>query len=315
MRLRVSLACILLAAAAALASAQEQDFSKVEVRATKLADNLYLLQGMGGNITASAGPDGVLLVDDEFAPLADKIRATLRAQGADKPVRFVVNTHYHFDHTGGNLPFAQAGATVIGSEELRARLMSGGTIGNGATILHAVKPVEPAALPTVTFGHELTVHLNGEDIRVVHYPHAHTDGDSIVYFPRGNTVAMGDIYRRPGFPFIDINGGGGIAGMIDACQAVLKTVPADARIIPGHGEPATVPDLRAYVQMLQDTRAAVAKAIQAGKTLAQMKQEHVLGAWSAQYSAPQAFIDTDAFTDTLFNSLTAHAARHGKPHR
>jgi glyoxylase-like metal-dependent hydrolase (beta-lactamase superfamily II) len=178
-----------------------------------------------------------------------------------------------------------------------------------------VKPVEPAALPTVTFDHELTVHLNGEDIRVVHYPHAHTDGDSIVYFPRGNTVAMGDIYRRPGFPFIDINGGGGIAGMIDACQAVLNTVPADARIIPGHGEPATVPDLRAYVKMLQDTRAAVAKAIKAGKTLAQMKQEHVLGAWSAQYSSPKAFIDADAFTDTLFNSLTAHAARHGTPHR
>jgi cyclase len=314
MRPQPALASILLAAAS-VAVAQQQDFSKAEIRTTQLAEHLYLLQGAGGNITVAVSPDGVLLVDDDYAALADKIRTALKTVGAEAPVRFVVNTHYHYDHTGGNLSFAQGGATVIGAEELRARLMSGGTAGNGAGIMREIKPVEGGALPTVTFDHQLTVHLSGEDIRVLHYPHAHTDGDSIVYFPKANAVAMGDIYRRPGFPFIDLSGGGSIGGMIDACQAVLKSVPANAHIIPGHGDPAGVADLRTYVKMLEDTRAAVAKALKAGKTLAQMKQEHLLGAWSAQYSPPKTFIDTDAYTDTLYNSLTAHAAHSGKPVR
>jgi len=312
MRLRLDLLCILLAAGAACA--QQQDFSKVEIKSTQLGEHLYLLQGAGGNITASVGADGVLMVDDEFAPLADKIRAALRAI-ADAPVRYVIDTHYHFDHTDANATFARAGATVIAADELRARLVSGGTIGNGATISREMKAAEPGALPQITFDHELTVHLNGEDVRAVHYPHAHTAGDSIIYFPTAHTVAMGDIFVRYGFPFIDLNGGGSIDGMIAACQAVLQQVPADERIIPGHGEPAGVEDLRTYLKMLEDTRAAVAKALKSGRSLAQMKQEHLLGAWSAQYSPPKAFIDTDAFTDTLFNSLNAHAARHGKPVR
>lgn len=310
MRLRLDLVCILLAAGGACA--QSQDFSKVEIKSTQLGEHLYLLQGAGGNITASVGADGVLMVDDEFAPLADKIRAALKAI-LDTPVRYVIDTHYHFDHTDGNAAFAQAGAIVIAADELRARLLMGGTIGNGASISREMKAAEPGALPQITFDRELTVHVNGEDVRAVHYPHAHTAGDSIVYFPRSNAIAMGDIFVRYGFPFIDLNGGGSIDGMIAACQAVLKEAPADARIIPGHGEPAGVEDLRTYLKMLEDTRAAVAKALKAGKSLAQMKQEHLLGAWSAQYSPPKAFIDTDAFTDTLFNSLNAHEARHGSP--
>ncbi|HET9329729.1 MAG TPA: MBL fold metallo-hydrolase [Steroidobacteraceae bacterium] len=290
--------------------------SKVEVKTAPIAAHLYVLQGAGGNITAAVGPEGVLLVDDEYAALADRIRAALASIGAkEQPVRFVIDTHYHFDHTAGNLPFAQAGATIIAADELRARLLTGGTIGNGATISREMKAVEPAALPVLTFDHQLTVHLNGEEIRAVHYPHAHTAGDTIVYFPGAHAVAMGDIFVRYGFPFIDLNGGGGVQGMIDACEAVLQQVPADAHIIPGHGDPAGVADLRTYLQMLKDTSAAVAQALKAGKTLAQMKQQHVLAAWSAQYSPPQAFVDTDAFIDTLYNSLSAHAARHGRPRR
>lgn len=315
MRLHCAVACILLAAAGA-ARAQEQDFSKVEVKTAPVAEHLYVLQGAGGNITAAVGPEGVLLVDDEYAALADRIRAALASVGArDQPVRFIINTHYHFDHTGGNLPFAQAGATVIAADELRARLVTGGTIGNGATISREMKAVEPAALPVLTFDHELTVHLNGEEIRAVHYPHAHTAGDTIVYFPGAHAVAMGDIFVRYGFPFIDLNGGGSVQGMIAACEAVLTQVPADAHVIPGHGDPAGVADLRTYLKMLKDTSAAVAQALKAGKTLAQMKQQHLLAAWSAQYSPPKAFVDTDAFTDTLYSSLSAHAARHGRPGR
>jgi glyoxylase-like metal-dependent hydrolase (beta-lactamase superfamily II) len=294
--------------------AQQPDFSKVEIRTTRIAEGLYVLQGSGGNMTASVGADGVLLVDDEYAPLADKIRAALR--GLDGPgeraVRFVINTHYHYDHTGANASFAQDGATVIAQDNLRPRLLTGGIAGNGGSISREVPAVEHAALPQVTFDHALTVHVNGDDIRAVHYPNAHTDGDSIVFFPKTGTVAMGDIYMRYGFPFIDINSGGSVQGIIAACEDVLRQVPADARVVPGHGEVAGVTDLREYLQMLKDTSAAVAGALKAGKTLARMKQERILGPWSERYSPPNAFVDTDAFTETLYNSLrVGHVARHG----
>ena len=324
----------ILLAAASLAAAQQQDFSKVEIRTTRLAEGLYVLQGAGGNMTASVGEDGVLLVDSEYAALADKIRAALRglggggtgsaggsSSGGDQPgsgarrdpaMRYVINTHYHFDHTGANAAFAQDGATVIAQDNVRVRLQTGGTAGNGGSISREVPAVEAAALPQVTFDHELTVHMNGDDVRAVHYPNAHTDGDTIVFFPHTGTVAMGDIYVRYGFPFIDINSGGTVQGMIAACEDVLGRVPADARVVPGHGEVSGVADLREYLQMLKDTSAAVAGALKAGKTLAQMKQEHILGRWSERYSPPKAFVDTDAFTETLYNSLRpGHVARHG----
>ena len=294
--------------------AQQPDFSKVEIRTTRIAEGLYVLQGSGGNMTASVGADGVLLVDDEYAPLADKIRAALRGLGGpgERAVRFVINTHYHYDHTGANASFAQDGATLLAQDNLRARLVTGGIAGNGGTISREVPAVEHAALPQVTFDHELTVHVNGDDIRAVHYPNAHTDGDSIVFFPKTGTVAMGDIYVRYGFPFIDINSGGSVQGMIAACEDVLRQVPADARVVPGHGEVAGVTDLREYLQMLKDTSAAVAGALKAGKTLARMKQERILGPWSERYAPPNAFVDTDAFTETLYNSLrVGHVARHG----
>jgi glyoxylase-like metal-dependent hydrolase (beta-lactamase superfamily II) len=200
---------------------------------------------------------------------------------------------------------------VIAHDNLRARLLTGGTAGNGGSITREVPAVEAAALPQVTFDHELTVHVNGDDVRAVHYSNAHTDGDSIVFFSRTGTVAMGDIYVRYGFPSIDINSGGSVQGMIAACEDVLRRVPADARVVPGHGEVAGVADLREYLQMLKDTSAAVASALKAGKTLAQMKQERILGPWSERYSPPKAFVDTDAFTETLYNSLRGHIARHG----
>jgi cyclase len=306
----------ILLAVCAGASAQDQDFSKVEIKTAQLAPNLYLLQGAGGNVTASVGADGILLVDDEFAPLADKIRAALMGLGVtDRPVRYVINTHYHYDHTGGNLPFAKGGTTLIAQDALRARLASGGTAGNGGSISREMKAVEPGALPQVTFDQELTVHLNGEDARAVHYANAHTDGDSIVFFPKAHVVAMGDIYVRYGFPFIDINSGGSVQGMIAACQDVLKRVPTDAKIVPGHGEVANVEDLRGYLKMLTETSAAVASALRAGKSLEQMKKEHLLGAWSEHYSPPKAFVDTDAFTETLVNSLNRRTPRHGGPLR
>lgn len=314
MRRALCLAILLVATASALA--QDQDFSKVEIKSTQLAPNLYLLQGSGGNVTASVGADGTLLVDDEFAPLVDKIRATLMGLGVtNRPVRYVINTHYHYDHTGGNLPFARGGTTLIAQQQLRARLASGGTAGNGGSISRQMQAVEPQALPQVTFEHALSVYINGEEVRAVHYPNAHTDGDSIVFFSKGHVVAMGDIFVRYGFPFIDINSGGSVQGMIAACEDVLRSVPADAKIVPGHGEVASVEDLRSYLKMLQDTSATVAKALKAGKSLAQMKREHILAAWSERYAPPKAFVDADAFIETLVNSLNRRTPRHGGPLR
>jgi len=172
------------------AAAQNEDFSKVELKVTKVSGSIYMLQGSGGNIAASVGEDGIVIVDDEFAPLADKIRAALKGI-ADKPVRFVINTHWHFDHTGGNEPFSQT-STVIAQDNVRKRLQTGGSMGNNGKVKADAKPASKGALPIITFDHDVSVHLNGEDIRALHFPHGHTDGDSIIFFPQSNVVHMGD---------------------------------------------------------------------------------------------------------------------------
>jgi cyclase len=217
--LRAFIAFTLLASSA---SAQEQDFSKVQIKVTKVSGNIYMLEGSGGNIAASVGGDGIVIVDDQYAPLADKIAVALKNTGVtDKPVRFIINTHYHGDHTGGNAPFANKGATIIAQDNVRKRMASGGKAGNGSSIAMDVKPAEPDALPIITFDHDVTVHLNGEDIRALHFPAGHTDGDSIIFFPKANVVHMGDDYVRYGFPFIDVTSGGSVQGMIAACEKVI----------------------------------------------------------------------------------------------
>lgn len=302
MRQRLFILCTLLAASALL-HAQQPDFSKIEIKATRVAGDIFLLQGDGGNIAASVGKDGIVLVDDEFAPLATKIGAALKALGiTDKPVRFIINTHYHFDHTGGNLPFANDGATIIAQDKVRERLISGGQAGNGGSVTFESKPSESGALPVITFEHDVSLHLNGEDIRALHYPAGHTDGDAIIFFPKANVVHMGDDYVRYGFPFIDIDAGGTVQGMIKACEDVIEKLPADVKVIPGHGDLSNLAEVREYVGMLKATSAAVGAALKAGKTLDQMKKEHVLAAWDKRYTGN--FISTDAFIETLFNSLS-----------
>jgi cyclase len=286
------------------ALAQQQDFSKVEIKVTKVSGNIYMLEGAGGNIAASVGEDGIVIVDDQFAPLADKIQAALKDLGiTNKPVRFVINTHYHGDHTGGNEPFNNAGSTVIAHDNVRKRLETGGTAGNGGSIKMENKPAAKAALPIITFEHDVTVHLNGEDIRAMHFPSGHTDGDSIIFFPKNNVVHMGDDFVRYGFPFIDVASGGSVQGIIDAMEKTTAQLPADVKVIPGHGALSNLDDVRAYTKMLKETSAAVEKALDLKKTLDQMKQEKTLAAWD-KFSG--SFINSDAFIETLYNSLTNH---------
>jgi len=291
-----------LMASQAARGSQGQDFSKVEIKATKVAGNIYMLQGAGGNIAASIGDDGIVIVDDQFAPLADKIQASLKSLGiTDKPVRFVINTHYHGDHTGGNAPFSNAGSTVIAQDNVRKRLESGGTAGNGGTIHMENKPAEKAALPIITFEHDVTVHLNGEDIRALHFPAGHTDGDSIIFFPKNNVVHMGDDFVRYGFPFIDVASGGSVQGMIAAMEKATAQLPADVKVIPGHGALSNLDDVREFTKMLKETSAVIEKALKAHKTLEQMKQEKILAPWK-KFSGDS--VNEDAFIETLYNSLT-----------
>jgi len=287
------------------ASAQDQDFSKVAIKVSKVSGNIYMLQGAGGNIAASVGDDGIVIVDDQYAPLAAKIQTALKNLGiTDKPVRFIINTHYHGDHTGGNAVFANTGSTVIAQDNVRKRLESGGTAGNGSSLKMEVQPAEKAALPIITFEHDVTVHLNGEDIRALHFPAGHTDGDAVIFFPKNNVVHMGDDFVRYGFPFIDVASGGSVQGMAAAMEKVSAELPKDVKVIPGHGDLSNLDDVRAFVQMLKETSAVVQKAIQEHKTVDQMKQEKILEPWK-KWSGE--FIDSDKFIETLYNSLT------GKP--
>lgn len=279
-----------------------KDYSKVQIKVTKVSGNIYMLEGEGGNIAASVGEDGIVIVDDQYAPLAEKIQAALKNLGiTDKPVRFVINTHYHGDHTGGNIPFGNAGSTVIAQDNVRKRLESGGTAGNGGSVKMDVPPAPKAALPVITFEHDVTVHLNGEDIRALHFPAGHTDGDAVIFFPKNNVVHMGDDFVRYGFPFIDVASGGSVQGMIAAMEKTSTELPADVKVIPGHGAVSNLDDVREFVKMLKETSAAVQKAIDEHKTLEQMKQEKILEPWK-KWSGD--FIDADKFIETLYNSLT-----------
>lgn len=282
-----------------LAAAQDRDFSKVEIKVSKVAGSVYMLQGAGGNIGASVGEDGIVVVDDQYAPLADKIQAALKGI-TDKPIRFIINTHYHPDHTGGNAYF-QKQAPIIAHDNVRKRLESGGPAGNGGSVHFDSQPAPKEALPIITFDHDVTVHLNGEDIRALYFPAGHTDGDSIIFFPKSNVVHMGDDFVTYGFPFIDVEAGGSIDGMIDGVEKVIAEVPPDVKIIPGHGPVSNLDDVRAYLTMLKATRDVVAQALRDGKTLDQMKQAKILDPWK-KYSGD--FVNEDAYLETLYNSLT-----------
>jgi len=221
----------------------QQDFSKVQMKATKVGGNVYMLEGAGGNIGVSAGVDGILIVDDQFAPLADKIRAALKELNPGQ-LRFVLNTHYHGDHTGSNAVFGKE-ATIIAHDNVRARLAV------EQTVLGNKVPAAPKeALPVITYAQSVSIHFNGEEIRVIHFPAGHTDGDSVMFFHTSNVVHMGDHFFANRFPFIDLDHGGSVEGLTKNIGDIAARLPADVRIIPGHGPISTLDDLKRYHRML-----------------------------------------------------------------
>jgi glyoxylase-like metal-dependent hydrolase (beta-lactamase superfamily II) len=278
---------------AAFAKAQD-DFSKVEIRTIPVAGNIYMLEGRGGNIGVSVGTDGVLIVDDQFAPLAEKIRDALRKLGGDKP-RFVLNTHWHGDHVGGNEAFGRDG-TIIAHDNVRERLAV-----KQELFGKEVAPLPKEGLPVVTFGHTLTLHFNDEAIRVRHVPRAHTDGDSIVYFTKSNVVHMGDCLFAGMFPFVDLDHGGDVEGLAKNVAEVIAQLPADVKVIPGHGPLSTLEDLKTFNLMLSDSLTLVKKSVAEGKTLEQIKAAGVHEKWK---SWGEGFIKTDRWLETVHKSVT-----------
>ena len=271
----------------------QQDFSKVEIKVQKVAGTVYMLQGAGGNIGVSVGDDGVVIVDDQFAPLAPKIRAALKGI-TDKPIRFILNTHYHGDHTGGNGEFSKDGP-IIAQENVRKRLQSGST-----ALGRTTPPAPKEALPVITFNDRATVHLNGEDIRAIHMPHGHTDGDSVIWFTQSNVVHMGDDFFNGTFPFVDADNGGSVRGLSMNLEAILAQIKDDTKVIPGHGPLGDKTTLRAFAEMIRATTAAVDAAMRSGKTLDQIKQAKVLEPWAKWATS---FVTTDRWAESLYRDL------------
>ena len=287
--LRTLAACA--AAFFAAAVSAQQDFSKVEIQTEKLADTVYMMTGSGGNLGVSVGEDAVFVIDDQFAPLTPKIQAAI-AKLSSKPVQFVLNTHWHFDHTGGNENLGKAGAIIVAHENVRKRLSSDGFI---EFLGMKTKPEPKVALPVVTFTRDITFRLNGDELMVTHAPRAHTDGDSIVRFGKSNVVHMGDTFFNKLYPFIDTSSGGTVAGVLAAVDGVLKTVDDGTKIIPGHGPLASKADLKAYRDMLAAISGNIRGQIKAGKTLAQVIASKPTAkydaAWGKGFLAPEKFVE------------------------
>lgn len=263
-----SIASVALLACAG-AWAQGQDFSKVAIETHKLAEGVYMLTGAGGNIGVSAGEDGVAIIDDQFAPLTPKIQEALAKLSA-KPARFLINTHWHGDHTGGNENFGKAGAVIVAHDNVRKRMGEK----NFSQFFNRETPPSPKdALPVLTFAEDVTLHFNGETLHVFHVDNAHTDGDGLIYFRNANVLHMGDTFFNGMYPFIDAGSGGGIDGAIAAADRALGMVGAETKIIPGHGPLATRADLENYRAMLATLRERVTKLIRDGKTLEQAMAE------------------------------------------
>ncbi|MGI9066283.1 MAG: MBL fold metallo-hydrolase [Pyrinomonadaceae bacterium] len=276
--------------------AHAQDFSKVEIKATKVAGNVYMLEGSGGNIGVSVGPDGILIVDDQFAPLADKIKAALKTLGEGK-LKFVLNTHWHGDHTGGNAVFGPE-APIIAHDNVRKRLATE----QKSEFFKRTTPASPKeALPVITFGESLSVHFNGEEIRVIHFPHGHTDGDSVIFFTGSNVVHMGDDFFANRFPFVDLESGGTVRGLIKNLGEIIPKLPAGVKLIPGHGPISTVDDLKLYHRMIQETTEIVRQKMESGKTLTQIKAEGLPEEWKPWGTG---FIKTDVWIETIHRSLS-----------
>ena len=311
------LAAIVAAALSASAWAQGTDYSKIEITTEKIAPNLYMLSGSagldpghqdaaGGRIGVLAGPDGIFMVDAQYAQLADKVVAAIR-QISPAPIRFLVNTHVHIDHTGGNASFAKMGVTILAREELREEMLHPPALANG----NPAQARDPISLPVITYGLGATVklHLNGEIVDLIPARAAHTGGDTMIRFENANAIMIGDFYRNYGYPFIDTNNGGSLKGALEALDATMKLAGPDTKLIPGHGTIITRADLIPYRDMILDVRAKVQQIIAQGKTLQEVLAAKVTAPYDAQVPGgllpAGAGTSADRFVAMVYSELKA----------
>lgn len=297
------------ALALAIPAAAQQNLDAVEIRSETVAPNIAVLFGAGGNIAVTWGSDGTVLVDDQFAPLTSRIESAIAALGAS-PTRFLINTHWHGDHSGGNENFGRAGALIMAQEHVRERMASEQRRPGANGAPDRITPASPAiALPVVTWHDGVSLHLNGGEVRIFHAPHAHTDGDSIVWFRSANVIHMGDLFfHQVTLPFIDTASGGDARGVLAAAERAIAISNDRTVIIPGHGPVATRADLIAYRDMLAQVISVVERERAAGRSLEQIIALNPAAQWDTN---PQAFIRGPAFVTAVWQSLeNGPYARH-----
>jgi len=294
---RLLMSFALVFAVAPVAAAQV-NYDTVQVRTVKVGDGVYMLQGAGGNIGVSVGSDGVILIDDQFAPLSDKIKAAVAALGG--PIRFLLNTHWHGDHTGGNENFAKSGVVIVAHENVRRRLSVEQFI---AAFNQRVPPSPTGALPVVTFTDAVTFYLNGDSINVFHVAPAHTDGDAIIWFRRANVIHMGDTFFNGRYPLVDLSSGGSIDGMVGAADRVLAVADANTKIIPGHGPLGDRATLQTYRTMLATIRDRIRQAVAAGRTLEQVQAAKPTAEFDAVWGNGR--ITPAQFVEIIYTDLAA----------
>jgi len=293
----------LLAAAGLAAPADaQQDFADTRIATEQVAPGVYMLVGPGGNIGVSVGEDGIFLIDDQYAPLTGRILEALRGISAE-PVRFVLNTHWHGDHTGGNENLGGAGALIVAHDNVRVRMSVEQMLEFGGQATR-VPASPPGALPVVTFAEDVTFHMNGDDVHAFHVGHAHTDGDAIVHFRTADVVHMGDVYFNGGLPFIDTSSGGSIDGVISAVDETLGLVADDTRIIPGHGPLASRADLAAYAEGLRTMRRLVAELVDEGHPLEHIVDFRPIEAQARAMGVTERAVEDD-FVETIYEGVTA----------
>ena len=274
-----------------------QDPDKVDIVPIKLTDQLYMIKGSGGNMGLLVGDEGLLLIDDQFAPLSEKIMATIKGI-SDQPINYLINTHWHGDHTGGNENFAKAGATILAHQNVHKRMSEEQFM---QAFGRKVPPAPLAAQPKITFSEEMNLHYNGESILIFHEHVGHTDGDAIIYFPKANVIHLGDTYFQGRFPFVDLSSGGSVASLVESLNKSLILIDDNTQIIPGHGNVSNRAELLSYRDMVSDMYQRVKQSVEAGLSLEEVQAANLTKSYEANWGG--GFISGEKFVETIFTEL------------
>ncbi len=278
------------------ANAQDEN---VNINTTKLTNNTYMLKGSGGNIVVSVGQDGVIMVDDQFAPLTEKIKEAI-LNITNQPVKFVINTHWHSDHTGGNENFGELGSIIVSHDNVKKRLSSQQF---SEFFNRTVQPLPEKGLPIITFSDNMTIFQNGDEIKVIHVDNGHTDGDSIVFFTKNNVIHVGDDFTDKSYPFIDISSGGSIDGLISSLQTISSTIDDETKVVSGHTEISNKTKVNDLTNMLKDVRQNVSQMIEDGKSLEEIIASHPTSNYDETYY-DHSTIKPEDFVTFIYQSLT-----------